>query len=76
MNDILLLSDGEGNEAEMIILDTIFHKGKEYVVLIPNEEDYDGPVIIMVHEKKKEYFFLHSQNLINEIYEIFEKRHN
>lgn len=41
---IIVLNDEDGNEVEMEYIDLIGYEGKEYVVLLPTEEDADEVV--------------------------------
>ena len=46
LDNIVTLSDENGNEHEFEFLDLIEYKGKEYVVLIENDDNSDEVVIL------------------------------
>ena len=46
--NIIVLNDDEGNEAEFEILDLIPYRGKEYVVLLSVSDEADEVVILQL----------------------------
>lgn len=40
------------------------------MVLLPMDEDYDGPVVIM-KEEHSEYFFIDEEYIIEEVFKLF-----
>lgn len=86
-NDILLeeeetsiisLTDENGVETEFEYLDCIEYEGKEYLVLIPNEEDADELVILEVEpvdEENENYLAVEDEAILTAVYEIFKDRY-
>jgi len=46
LSNVIVLNDENGNEVRFEFLDLIEYEGKEYVVLLPMEDD-DGEVVIL-----------------------------
>ena len=86
-NDILLeeeevstltLTDENGEEMEFEYLDCIEYEGKEYLVLIPAEEDAEELVILEVEpvdEENENYLAVEDEAVLNAVYEIFKDRY-
>ena len=86
-NDILLeeeevstltLTDENGEEMEFEYLDCIEYEGKEYLVLIPAEEDAEELVILEVEpvdEENENYLAVEDEAVLNAVYEIFKERY-
>lgn len=70
--EVLILRDDEGNEAELEILDYVSFEGRKYVVLYPVDAEEEDPVIIM-RCKSEEYFFVSEQRVIDGVYDLFLK---
>lgn len=74
------LTDDEGNEIEMEVLDTLEHDGVEYVLFLPADMDEDDPdygyVILQVVEIDSEEQFqdVEDQELLQTVYEKFMER--
>ena len=47
--NLITLTDENGVDMEFEYLDCIAYQGKEYLVLIPNEEDADELVILVMY---------------------------
>ena len=54
LDNILVLTDENGNDAEFEYLDSIEYEGKEYIVLIPNDEEASEIVILEVQPVDEE----------------------
>lgn len=74
---VLLLTDENGVETAFEYLDCIEYEGKEYLVLMPMEED-DGEVVILevepVDEEMENYLAVEDESLLNTIFEIFKEK--
>ena len=74
---VLLLTDENGVETAFEYLDCIEYEGKEYLVLMPMEED-DGEVVILevepVDEEMENYLAVEDEALLNTIFEIFKEK--
>ena len=77
-SSILTLTDENGEEAEFEYLDCIEYEGKEYLVLIPAEEDAEELVILEVEpvdEENENYLAVEDEAVLNAVYEIFKDRY-
>ena len=76
-SSIIMLTDENGNDVEFEYLDCIEYEGKEYLVLIPNEEDAEEIVILEIQpvdEETENYVSVENENTLNAVYEIFKER--
>ncbi len=75
-DNIVTLSDENGNDIEFEFLDLIEYKGKEYVVLIENDDDSDEVVILEYEENEDEesYVSVESEETLNAVFEIFKTK--
>lgn len=74
---VLLLTDENGDEIAFEYLDCIEYEGKEYLILMPMEED-SGEVVILevepVDEENENYLAIEDEALLNTIFEIFKEK--
>ena len=74
------LTDDEGNEIEMEVLDSLEHEGAEYVLFLPADMDEDDPdygyVILQIVEIDGEEQFqdVEDEELLQTVYEKFMER--
>ena len=76
-SSIIMLTDENGNDTEFEYLDCIEYEGKEYLVLIPNEEDAEEIVILEIQpvdEETENYISVENEDTLNAVYEIFKER--
>ena len=76
-SSIIVLTDENGNDVEFEYLDCIEYQGKEYLVLIPNEEDAEEIVILEIEpvdEENENYIAVESEDTLNAVYAIFKER--
>jgi uncharacterized protein YrzB (UPF0473 family) len=76
--NILTLTDENGNETEFEYLDVIDYEGKEYLVLLPTEEDNDEIVILEIEpvdEENENYLAVENEQTLAAVYEIFKERY-
>ena len=78
-DNLITLSDDEGNEAEFEFLDLIEYEGKEYVVLYPTEEESDEVVILQAeadpeNEELEQYLSVEDEDTLQAVFQIFQKR--
>jgi uncharacterized protein YrzB (UPF0473 family) len=74
---ILTLTDENGADVEFEYLDCIEYEGKEYLVLIPNEEDAEEIVILEVQpvdEETENYVSVENEEVLNTVFEMFKER--
>ena len=75
---VLLLTDENGEETAFEYLDCIEYEGKEYLVLIPNEEDAEEIVILEIEpvdEENENYNAVEDEDILDAVYEIFKERY-
>ena len=77
LENILTLTDENGNEVEFEYLDSVEYQGKEYIVLIPNDEDASEIVILEVQpvdEELENYIAVEDEAILDAVYAIFKDR--
>ena len=75
---ILTLTDENGADVEFEYLDCIEYEGKEYLVLLPAEEDANQIVILEVEpvdEENENYVAVEDENVLDAVYDIFKERY-
>ena len=73
----LVLTDENGVDQEFEYLDCIEYEGKEYLVLIPAEEDANEIVILEIEpvdEENENYLAVEDEAILNAVYSIFKER--
>ena len=74
---VLTLTDENGVETTFEYLDVIEYQGKEYLVLIP-VEDEDGGIVILeiepVDEENENYLSVTDDAVLEAVYAIFKER--
>ena len=76
-SSIIMLTDENGNDVEFEYLDCIEYEDKEYLVLIPNEEDAEEIVILQIEpvdEETENYISVENEATLNAVFEIFKER--
>lgn len=77
-SNLLSLTDENGQETMFEYLDVIEYQGKEYLILLPADED-DGQVVILeiepVDEETENYLSVSDENLLNAVYDIFKEKY-
>ena len=75
---ILTLTDENGQDVDFEYLDCIEYEGKEYLVLIPAEED-DGHIVILeiepIDEETENYLSVEDETILNTVYEMFKEKY-
>lgn len=79
IDNIIVLNDEEGNEVSFEFLDLIEYDYEEYVVLMPEEHDETGKVVILrVEETENEdenaYVSVEDEETLNEVFLIFKEK--
>ena len=76
-DNILSLTDEEGNEFEYEVIDAIEYNGEEFAVLLPVEEEIDAEVIILAVEVDEDgmenFFSVDDVETLEAVYEIFKE---
>ena len=76
-SSIITMTDENGEEVTFEFLDCVEYEGKEYLVLIPAEEDSNEIVILEVEpvdEELENYLAVENEETLNAVYEIFKDR--
>lgn len=76
--EILTMTDENGNEVEFEYLDCLEYEGKEYLVLMPNEEDANEIVILEVEpvdEEIENYLAVEDETVLNAVYAMFKEKY-
>ena len=76
LDNIIVLTDDEGNDVEFEWLDTIELNDKTYVVVLPTEEGAEEVVILeMVAEEEEDTFVgLEDETEINAVFDAFKEK--
>ena len=75
---ILTLTDENGEDVNFEYLDCIEYQGKEYLVLLPEEEESDELVILEVEpvdEEVENYLAVEDEAVLNAVYGIFKEKY-
>ncbi len=76
-SSVLTLTDENGEDMDFEYLDCIEYEGKEYLVLIPAEENSNEIVILEVEpvdEENENYLAVEDEAVLSAVYEIFKDR--
>ena len=77
-DNLLTLTDENGEETEFEYLDSVEYEGQEYLILTPTEED-SGQIVILqvepVDEENENYLAVEDEALLNAVYAIFRERY-
>ena len=76
--NILTLTDENGNETAFEYLDVIEYKGEEYLILMPADEESDEIVILLIEpvdEENENYLAVEDEATLMAVYEIFKERY-
>lgn len=75
--NLITLTDENGADVEFEYLDCIEYEGKEYLCLLPAEEDSNEIVILEVEpvdEETENYISVDDEATLNAVYDIFKDR--
>ena len=75
---VLTLTDENGNDVDFEYMDCVEYEGKEYLVLMPMEEDSDEIVILEIEpvdEETENYLAVSDEAVLNAVYAIFKERY-
>ena len=75
---ILSLTDEDGNEVEFEIIDSIEYEGKEYLILMPLDEESNEIVILEIQpvdEENENYVAVEDEAILDTVYGIFKERY-
>ena len=74
---ILTLTDENGNDVEFEYMDCIEYEGKEYLVLMPAEDESDEIVILEIEpvdEENENYLSVSDEAVLNAVFGIFKEK--
>ncbi len=75
--ELLTLTDENGNESTFEYLDVIEYQGKEYLILLPTEEP--AQIVILeiepVDEENENYLSVEDEELLNAVYAVFKEKY-
>ena len=77
-SSIITMTDENGQDVDFEYLDCIEYEGKEYLVLIPAEEEANEIVILEVEpvdDELENYLAVESEEILNAVYAIFKERY-
>lgn len=80
-DDLLVLTDDEGNDVTLKFVDRIEYRGEEYAVMIPVDEDDDedaASVVIMRIDEDADgdeaFSSINDDKIMNKVFEIFKTK--
>ena len=74
----LMLTDENGQDVEFEYLDCIEFQGKEYLVLMPIEDQSTEIIILEVEpvdEENENYISVQDEEILNAVYDIFKEKY-
>ena len=77
-DNIISLTDEHGNETQFEYLDVIEYQGKEYLILMPAEEESSEIIILEIEpvdEENENYLAIEDESILVAVYEIFKERY-
>ena len=76
-DNLITLTDENGQETTFEYMDSIEYGGKEYLVLLPTDEEDTSVVILEVEpvdEENENYLSVEDDDILNAVYSIFKDR--
>lgn len=75
---VITLTDEEGNQVDFEFIDLVEYEGKEYIVLLPTDEEEQEQVVIYevvpCDDETELYKGIESQEVLEAVFEIFKDR--
>lgn len=74
---LLSLTDEEGNEVEFELIDSVDYEVKEYLILLPPEEEAAEVVILEVEphaDGSESYLTVDNEEVLNAVFGVFKER--
>ena len=75
---ILTLTDENGDEIQFEYLDCIEYEGKEYLILMPMDEESSEIVILEIQpvdEENENYVAVEDEAILDAVYNVFKERY-
>ena len=76
-SSVITLTDENGVETDFEYVDCIDYEGKEYLVLLPADEESSEVVILEIEpvdEENENYLSVEDEGVLNAVYAIFKER--
>lgn len=78
-DNIIALTDEEGNEVNFEFIDSIEYEGGEYAVFLPTDENEENEVVILKVEEVEDsdevsFVSIDDENTLNAVFEIFKTK--
>ena len=78
-SNLLSLTDENGQETVFEYLDVIEYQGKEYLFLLPADEEENTEVVIFeiqpVDEENENYLAVEDEAVLNAVYDLFKEKY-
>lgn len=77
LDNIVVLTDEEGNEVGFEFIDLIQYQGEEFVVLLPCEDEDNEVVILKVEDgdtEEENYVSVDDEDTLMAVFEIFKEK--
>ena len=77
-DQLVTLVDDEGNEVEFELLDVIEYENEEYVLLIENNEDAEGVIILKIEsldDETENYVGIDDEEILSNVFEAFKEKY-
>lgn len=77
-SNILTLTDENGQDVDFEYLDSVEYEGKEYLVMMPADENASEIIILEVEpvdEENENYLSVSDEKILNSVYSIFKERY-
>lgn len=77
IDNIISLTDPEGNEVPFEFLDLVEYEGGKYVVLLPLDEEEEEVIILLLEEGEDDtesYISVEDEKTLNAVFEIFKEK--
>ena len=76
--ELVTLVDDEGNEVEFELLDVIEYENEEYVLLIENNEDAEGVIILKIEsldDETENYVGIDDEEILSNVFDAFKEKY-
>ena len=79
MDNIVYLSDEEGNEVAFEFIDLIEYEGNQYVVLLPTDEDEEADEVVIlkleeINDDQESYVSVDDEATLQAVFQIFKDK--
>lgn len=79
LDNIIVLNDEDGNEAEFEFIDLIEYLGRDYIILLPTEDNDDAGEVVILEVicsdgDDEEYVSVEDESILMAVFEIFKEK--